>query len=234
MAEAFPLEDPDRHENIISVLILAVKWQFDTYGLSTINKSLVNNLRLVDPDAKTIKITCAVVEEEGKIKDADVKDAEKDGVVLKGAKRPMRRKKQSKPSLEWLDEYPGTYYRYFQDHNFDFIIGHAPFLANGCFNLKDIYKETDQTPKIILMFHALPKDEDGDLDDETLMEWLTKADVVFSVGKAVADELVPFLAGINEENSPSHKVYIPSYPVELFHIQGSGAWPCAGLSLLKV
>ena len=115
MVEAFPAEDPDPHESTISILILAVKWQFDICGLSTINKSLINNLRLVDPGAKTIKITCAVVEEEGKIKDGDVKDAEKYGVVLKGAKRPMRRKKQSKPGSEWLDEYPGTYYRYFQD-----------------------------------------------------------------------------------------------------------------------
>ena len=68
------------------------------------------------------------------------------------------------------------------------------------------------------MFHALPKDEDGDPDDEMLMEWLTKVDLVFSIRKAVADELVPFLAGINEENRSIHKVYIPSYPVELFHI----------------
>ena len=68
------------------------------------------------------------------------------------------------------------------------------------------------------MFHTLPKDEDGDLDDEILMEWLNKADIVFSVGKAVEDELVPFLAGVNEDNRPIHSMYIPSYPVELFHV----------------
>ena len=72
MAEAFPEESTiserreDGSRKIISVLLLASRWQFDTYGLSTINKSLVNNLRLVDPEAKTIKITCAVVEEDGK------------------------------------------------------------------------------------------------------------------------------------------------------------------------
>ena len=53
MAEAFPEEptasEPHEVEKTISVLLLATKWQFDTYGLSTINKSLVNNLRLVDP-----------------------------------------------------------------------------------------------------------------------------------------------------------------------------------------
>ena len=81
MAEAFPEEptasEPHLGKKTISVLLLATKWQFDTYGLSTINKSLINNLRLVDPEAKTIKITCAVVEEEGQIKDVDVSDAGK-------------------------------------------------------------------------------------------------------------------------------------------------------------
>ena len=75
-----------------------------TYGLSTINKSLVNNLRLVDPEGKCIKITCAVVEEEGLIKDEDFKDAEKDGVKLKGAKRPRGSKRGKKPKLQWLDK----------------------------------------------------------------------------------------------------------------------------------
>ena len=53
----------------ISILTLTTKWQFDTYGLSTVNKSLVNNLRVVDPKGKKIKITCAIVEEEKNIKD---------------------------------------------------------------------------------------------------------------------------------------------------------------------
>ena len=70
MAEAFPVElaaaEPHLGKKTISVLLLATKWQFDTYGLSTINKSLVNNLRLVDPEDETIKITCAIIEEEGK------------------------------------------------------------------------------------------------------------------------------------------------------------------------
>ena len=34
----------------------------------------------------------------------------------------------------------------------------------------------------------------------------------------MADELLPFLAAINEENRPFYKIYIPSYIVELFHI----------------
>ena len=59
MAEEFPdnSSGSDAQENPISILLLATKWQFDTYGLSTVNKSLVNNLRVVDPEGKKIKIT---------------------------------------------------------------------------------------------------------------------------------------------------------------------------------
>ena len=64
---------PDSSRKVISVLLLATRWTFDTYGLSTVNKSIVNNLRLIDPDAKTIKITCAVLEEEGKISEDQCK-----------------------------------------------------------------------------------------------------------------------------------------------------------------
>ena len=223
MAEAFPEEPiaPEPHgvEETISVLLLATKWQFDTYGLSTVNKSLVNNLRLVDPDGKTIKITYAVVEEEGKINYVDMRDARKYGVVLKGAKRPMSKKRDSKPKLLWLDEHAGAYYHHFLDHHYDFIIRHAPYLANGCFNLKDLLsKRSELAPKIILIFHGLPKKENGDIDDEMLEEWLTEADVVFSVGNSVESELVPYIKGLDEDNRPIHKIYIPSYPVELFHV----------------
>ena len=221
MAEAFPEEptasEPHEVEKTISVLLLATKWQFDNYGLSTINKSLVNDLRLVDPEDETIKITCAVVEE-GKINYTEVRDARKCGVILKGAKRPMSQKRQNKPELSWLDVFAGTYYHHLQDHNYDFIIGHAPYLANGCFNLRDLFRGREISPKIILMFHGLPKKENGDIDDNMLEEWLTEADIVFSVGKAVESELIPYVTGVDEEIRPIHKIYIPSYPAELFHI----------------
>ena len=223
MAEAFP-EEPstsDLHEDgfsmTISVLLLASRWQFDTYGLSTVNKSLVNNLRLVDPEAKTIKITCAVVEEDGKITDVDVKDAGNYAVQLRGARRPRGAKRDSKSEIQWLDENSASYYRHLQDQHYDFIIGHVPYLANGCFNLKDIYKWKEVTPKVILMVHGLPKKENGNVDDDMLEDWLNEADIVLSVGKAVESELVPYLDGINDKNRPIHKMYIPTYPVELFH-----------------
>ena len=222
MAEAF-LEEPSTSElhpndRVISVLFLAIRWQFDTYGLSTINKSLINNLRLVDPEGKTVKITCAVVEEHEKISYIGGRDAEKYGLVLKGAKRPMSKKKGKKPKLKWLDEHTGSYYHHLmQDRHYDFVIGHAPYLANGCFNLKNLYKNKIHSATTILMFHTLPKDENGDIDDEMVSDWLNEADIVFSVGKAVESELIPYVVGIDEENRPIQKIYIPSYPVELFH-----------------
>ena len=124
----------------------------------------------MDPEGKIIKISCAVVEEE-KINYADRRDAAKCGVFLKGAKRPMSKNKKSKPDLQWLDEHAATYYRHLQDHHYDFIIGHAPYLANGCFNLKDLYKSRETPPKIILIFHGLFKKGNGDIDDEILEEW---------------------------------------------------------------
>ena len=200
MAEVF-LEEPSPSElhpdeRLISILFLAIRWQFDTYGLSTINKSLINNLRLLDPEGKTVKITCAVVEEEGKISCIDLRDAEKYGIVLKGTKRPMSKKKGKKPKLKWLDEHTRSYYHHLmQDQNYDFIIGHAPYLANVCFNLKNLYENKNHSPTTILMFHALPKDENGDIDDEMVSDWLNEADVDFSVGKAVESELILMLWG---------------------------------------
>ena len=105
MAEAFVDISSEIHsenqKKHISVLLLAAKWQVDTYGLSTVNKSLVNNLRVVDPEGKKIKITCAVVEEEKNIKDDQKGDAEEYKVKLKGAKQPRGLKK--KPNIQWLD-----------------------------------------------------------------------------------------------------------------------------------
>ena len=128
MAGAVPDEHgksglPDDSRRVISVLILATRWQFDTYGLSTINKSLINNLRFVDPDGKTIKITCAVLQDDGKIKDEDLTDAKKHGVKLQGAKRPRGSKRRKRPKLQWLDKSPGAYYHHLvQDKSYDFII----------------------------------------------------------------------------------------------------------------
>ena len=228
MAEAFPkdlneAESLDDSRRIISVLFLGTRWQFDTYGLSTINKSLVNNLRLVDPEGKTIKITCTVLQYDGKIQDEDLKDAEKYRVELKGAKRPKGTKRGEKPELQWLDKNTAAYYHHLEYESYDFIIGHAPYVANGCLNLRELYKVKKESPKIILMFHALPKEKNGDVDDEMLLEWLEEAEVVFSIGKAVENELQPYILAPDSETRPIHKLYFPSYPLELFELKQDSA-----------
>ena len=223
MAEAFPeganlSQPPDDSTGVISVLLLGTKWQFDTYGLSTINKSLINNLRAVDSEGKVIRITCALLEEEEKIKENDLGDARTHAVELKGAKRPRGSKRGEKPKLQWLDEDAVKYYRHLQDDSYDFIIGHAPYMANGCLNLNEPHKIKNESPKIILMFHGLPKDENGDVDDDVLLDWLSEADIIFSIGKIV-DELLTYIAALDTENRPIHKMYLPIYPLDLFALK---------------
>ena len=225
MAEAFPedLQDCqddtlfDFHDNIISVLFLATKWQFDTYGLSTVNKSLVNNLRVVDPEGKKIKITCAVVETERNIKEDQREDAAKYKIELQGAKRP--RGPKTNPNIEWLDLHTTTYYLdLVKENHFDFIIGHVPYLANGALNFRDLSPETEGKPKVILMIHDLPRTNDGETDEEVLLEWLSEVDIIFSVGKEVESEMISSIAALSSEESPIHMLYVPSYPVELFNV----------------
>ena len=125
----------------------STKWQSEIYGLSTVNKSLVNNLRVVDPEAKRIKITCAVAEEEEYIKDDQRYDAEKYKVKRRGGKQPRGLKK--KPNIKWLDRNTGAYYPYLmRDTNYDFIIVHVLFLANGPLNLGDFHPEAKFKAKV--------------------------------------------------------------------------------------
>ena len=56
----------------ISLLFLSPKWQYDTYGVASVVRSLVNDLWLTDPDGQKIQMTCAVLQEDGKINEADV------------------------------------------------------------------------------------------------------------------------------------------------------------------
>ena len=69
------------------------------------------------------------------------------------------------------------------------------------------------------MFHGLPKDENGYIDDEMLMDWLAEADIALSIGKTVEEELLPYIAALGPENRPIHKLYLPSYPLELFGLK---------------
>ena len=199
----------------IEVLILATKWQHDSYGISTINKSLIHNLRFVDPEAKKIKITSTVLKEEVKIPDADLNEAKECGVKLKGAKQP--RGSNKKPNTKWLNESIIKYYGHVpHETNYDFIIGHAPYLANGCLNVMDWYHEKQHHPKVMLIIHGLPRTDEGQVDEELLLDWLTEADVVFSMGMSMQSEIIPYIRGLESKKQPIHKVYIPMYPLEFF------------------
>ena len=172
----------------------------------------------MDPDGKKIKITCAVVEEEKKVKDDEREDAEKYKVKLQGAKQP--RGPKEKPNIKWLDSSAGTYYPdLVRKGTYDFIIGHIPYLANGPLNIRDLYAESEDKPKVILMIHDLPRTADGETDEDTLLEWLSEADVVFSVGKEMEAEIISSIASLPPEEKPVHKLYIPSYPIELFNVR---------------
>ena len=228
MDEVFT-ENPQKHfhrdtssndeQNDVEILLLTTKWQFDTYGLSTVNKSLVNNLRVVDPEGENIRITCAVVEEEGHITDDERKAAEKYKVKLVGAKQPRGRKRR--PTVEWLDESTGAYYLdLVRTSTYNFIISHVPYLVNGSLNLRDLSPTTAQKPKVILFVHSFPKTNEGDdIDEDALLDWLTESDIVFSVGKAAEAELLPYIGSLPAEDRPIHKVYVPSFPLELFNVQ---------------
>ena len=58
-----------------------------------------------------------------------------------------------------------------------------------------------------------------DVDVDALLDWLTEADIVFSVGKSVEEELLPHITSLPPEDRPEHKLYIPSYPLDLFNVQ---------------
>ena len=211
---------PEGARKPVSILILATRWQFDTYGLSTVNKSLVNNLRLVDPDAKTIKIICAFLEEEGKITEACHRDAEKHGVMLKGAKQP--RGKRRKPEMSWLNEQAVLYYSHLVfKTKFDFIIGHIPYLADGSFNLRDLSREIHQghSPKVILVAHALPLTSEGDVDEETLTDWLMESDLILSVGHSIQMKIDAQINTMEHPEKITHRLYLPGFPVEFFTVE---------------
>ena len=211
-------ERSDSVEKSISILLLSTRWQFDTFGLSTVNKSLVNNLRVVDPEVRAVDITCTVLEEEGKVGEDELSDAEKHGVELRGTRQP--RGKRRPPKRKWLDESTATYYRHVvKETDYDFIIGHIPYLANGTLNFKDLCEETGTTPKIIFMIHALPKTKEGLVDEELIFDWLKEADVVFSIGKHVESEVIPYVSGLEASTKPIHRIYLPAYPLEFFDIQ---------------
>ena len=194
----------------ISILLFNPWWLYDSYGITSITKSLINNLRSVDPNGVSIKIFCAVLEEEGKILLEQHKDAEKYKVHLKGAVQPRGKKRPV--DLKWLDEDVIKYYQDLVSEKFDFIIGHLPYLADGALNLRDFCNRHGQCPKVILVAHAVPLTDDGEIDEDRLEAWLNEADLVLSVGGNVWMQIASFINDrcINIE----HELYLPGLSVE--------------------
>ena len=92
-------------------------------------------------------------------------------------------------------------------------------MANGALTFKDLCEEKGTIPKIIFMIHALPKNKEGHVDEELIFDWMKEADVVFSIGKHVESDIIPFINGLEVCKRPVHKMYLPSYPLESFEIQ---------------
>ena len=185
MAEAEAL-DP------ISLLLLSPKWQFDTYGVASVVRSLANDLWLTDPEGKQIQMTCAVLQEDGKTDQKDTEDAKRHNVTLRGVKLP--RGAHRIPTWNEVNQTVTSYYHHLVlTQTFDFIIGHIPYMANGTLNLKDYCKSLGTISKAILFVHSLPRTSENDIDDDTLQEWLKEADMIFSIGQNVKSDIDPHI-----------------------------------------
>ncbi len=203
----------------LSVLFLSPSWQFNGLGIPIITQSLANDLWTVDTDTKCINITCAVVEEQLRINPADVEDAKRWNISLKGAKLPRGLKSElAHPELAWLDIHTVSYYRHIlQGKNIDFVVGHIPTLANGALNVREFCQEDGYSPKVILFVHSLPKTPNGDIDEPLLLEWLQEADFVFSVGQGLKMHIDDYLQNLDKVR-PKHELYIPNCPLEYFEL----------------
>ena len=206
-------------EDVISILILTLRWEEETYGLAAVARSMINDLWLTDPEAQKIRITCAILEEDGHISSDRLQDARRHNVELRGFKRPRFNKKE--PMAEWLDDLSSTYFGHIvKEKDFDFIIGYVPYVVNGAFYLQDFCHERGQYPKVILPVHFLPKTSNADVDRESLINWFTAADLVLSVGHGVEAVIGSFIREAKRNNpSLTHHVYIPCYPLELLKVE---------------
>ena len=188
----------------ISVFLLGSQWHYDSFGIATVNKSLANALWL--KDTQKICVTCAVQEVHGKISQIDISDASDHNVCLVGVNLP--RGKKSVPSFSEIDCGPVNFYHHFlYGQKLDFVIGHAPYIANAAFNIQDFYKHGK--PKVILVVHSFPKTNLDEFDEDLMLEWLKDADYVLSVGSTVFDEVQNLILSLEDQQKPKHSCYFP-------------------------
>ena len=208
---------PDPSKKQVSVLMLTPQWQFDDYGMATITRSLVQNLRMIDPEGTFIKIICAVLEDDGNISRKEREDALKLKVQLVGYSRP--RGDSGEPELHWQDKSVANYYRDIAlERDVDFVIGHAPYLTNGCLNLKDMFVKKGLSCKAILVIHKLQRSGNEEITEEQFSA-LCEADVVLCMEKSVIEELSRRILAPEQENTPDFKWYFPEFSTKLFEVK---------------
>ena len=191
----------------ISALLLTTRWSFDFTNITSVTRSIVNTLRFHNPSGTKIRITCAVLALDGNIEQVQVDEAVIENVQLRGAKLPQG-EAFAIPEIKWLNQLSTPYYQSLLNENsYNFIIGHAPLLAYGAVNLKGICRGQN-SPKVVLMVHTLPKTEKGLLNKALLCTWMESTDIVFSIGETDSNVLKRFVDG------KVHEIYIPICPLK--------------------
>ncbi len=176
---------------------------------------MVDNIRVIDPNATAIKLKCAVFEEESlgdKIK-KDTSDAAKSKVMLIFPSNPRQREKL--PSIEVMAENCSQYFprSILQIEDYSYIVGHVPVLSNTPFDLLRQCSPAHTCPKVILVLHSVP-------DDESLKEFLEMSHAVLSLGPFIFKEVYKFIKNrYTSHHKPIHQLYLPGCPLELFEVK---------------
>ncbi len=203
-----------------SILFLAPTWKYDGYGIAAINRSIINDLWIADPRATKIKMMCILLEqEEGKITEQEHEDARRYNVTLHGAKLAYGDKEL--PGILEVDKHCSTFFGHIPllRHRVTHIVGHMPYVFKAAFSMQDIFRVAGQSPKVLLVMHALPR-KDTIVDISGLVASLNRSDIVVSVGYPMYREISQHINTLQEGSKPRHKMYIPGGPVELLGIKG--------------
>ena len=126
------------------------------------------------------------------------------------------------PNIKWLNDQSSLYYQHLVfETKYDYIIGHLPYLADGCLNLKDMsLRIYDESPKVILVVHDVPRTQEGDIDEENLTSWLSEADVILSLGHKVEEEMESYIDSyLPAKQSLEHKLYLTGFPLDFFNME---------------
>ena len=188
----------------ISTLILTTAWPLDFTTLTTVTRSLINNLRHKDEGGPKFKITCAVLDQDGKIDMAHFKEAFLEEVKLKGMICP-KGEEINLPVIKRINELSAAYYHHlFNEDSYHFIIGHAPIMAHGAVNLKSVCKDQNSR-KVVLVIHGLPVTEQDLLNTRLLLSWIRETDIIFSIGEADMNLMKRY------SYKKKHVMFIPIY-----------------------